>query len=515
MITRAFRRSRSYSGIFADRLPFHVVDVLVALVLAAVLILIIVYPLRVNNDASLFLETGSLILKGKIPYIDFTDINFPLVMYLNAIPVATAQLLGLSPILMFSLLVFFLLVGSCLLLRSLLNQHFEGNTPFALRLLPLTVALYTFYLFVAGQYGQREQLFILLFLPGFVLRWRRWERDQIDGRLALLIGLASGLGAALKPQFLLIAFAPEAYWLAEAIWKHRKSVFSTLRRALLTPEVMGFVLFGVVYALALLLSPTIMHAFFDHIVPYLSSNYYNYNIGLTPLQILTRLDTLLIWLALAATLPVLIKNRPLARPLLVLTLAALVVFAMQGKGWYYHRIPVIFGVCALVAMAMDERTHHARLDVLLKVMLVPLLYCIVMLGGISQLTDPYAALRHTILKYTRPGDSVMIADSYVSAGLPLLVQTGRVSAGADLSGEPIGPNPTQDPDLAAYIQSMAQTITMSTPPLVLINAQSTCAGCAPGYGMLSYLQQIGFLKRLAPDYIDIGRVDQFEVYVRK
>ena len=57
---------------------------------------IFLHPLAISPDQALYLESGKLILQGRVPYLDFFDLNLPLIMYLNVIPVVVANLPGLN-----------------------------------------------------------------------------------------------------------------------------------------------------------------------------------------------------------------------------------------------------------------------------------------------------------------------------------------------------------------------------------------------------------------------------------
>ena len=511
MTSIALRRERS--TVVSLTHSFHLLDGVTALIFAAIIALIIAFPLTVSHDAALFLDTGNLILNGKQPYADFDEINFPLVMYVHAVPDAIARVLGVNPIPVFSVMVLVLAIGSVWGIRCILERRFEGAAPVSWRMIPVFIAFYTLFLFLTERYGQREHLFILLFLPFFFLRWERWQGGNVNLRWTVLVGVMGAVGAALKPHFLPIALAPEAYWIASALLtRHWKQI----RNALFAPEMLGFVGTGLVYAAVLLIVPVFRQAIFDSILPYVTSSYADYGIGVTPLTLLTRLDTMLMWLALLVTLPAFIRNRPLVRPLWLLTFAAILVFCWQGKGWYYHRIPAIFGIGMLLAVVLFERSERRLLEPIFKVLLVILGYFVITLGGVIQMSDHYPAIRSAILTHSRPNDPVMFISSSVDPAYPLLVQTGRRSADRNLTGFPIGVDSADDHDLANYLASLSQSIASKHPPIILIDANATCYGCSAGYDMQQYLQQTGFIdQNIAPGYVDAGRVDHFELYLPK
>ena len=44
-------------------------------------------PERINADCALRLQEAELLLNGAVPYLDFVDIDRPLITYLNVLPV--------------------------------------------------------------------------------------------------------------------------------------------------------------------------------------------------------------------------------------------------------------------------------------------------------------------------------------------------------------------------------------------------------------------------------------------
>src|SRR5262249_60372346 len=68
----------------------------------------------------------------------------------------------------------------------------------------------TLAIFALGDLGEREHLFMLVYVPFLLLRHLRYEGHEAPPVLAGLIGLAAGAGACFKPEFAIMAFAAEA-----------------------------------------------------------------------------------------------------------------------------------------------------------------------------------------------------------------------------------------------------------------------------------------------------------------
>ena len=74
-------------------------------------------PERINHDCAAYLQYGALLLDGKLPYVDFVDVNPPLIVYISAVPAFFARHCPLDPIVVFSLCVLGLVAWSTFAIR--------------------------------------------------------------------------------------------------------------------------------------------------------------------------------------------------------------------------------------------------------------------------------------------------------------------------------------------------------------------------------------------------------------
>jgi len=175
------------------------------------------HQLAISADQSVYVESGNLILQGKVPYLDFFDFNPPLIMYLNVIPVAVAKLfhwplpLGLN-----------VTVQCFHIFSTALCAYFVfafRRTLLAPAFVPMLFAFALYSQGLIADHGQREHLFTLGFMPFFFLRGLRYlkqEEKEIDRRLAILTGALAGLLMSLKPHFALIWLFAELGFLSYA-----------------------------------------------------------------------------------------------------------------------------------------------------------------------------------------------------------------------------------------------------------------------------------------------------------
>lgn len=141
------------------------------------------------------------------------EINPPLIIGLNTVPVALARALGLSPITVYRLLFALALSAALLLTAVLVRRVLPEPRPRHAFLLVLGFVLFP----LAGQdFGQREHLLLAFTLPYVLLAVGRASGSQVRRRTAAVIGLMAGLGLALKPHFLPLWAGLELYLLSRA-----------------------------------------------------------------------------------------------------------------------------------------------------------------------------------------------------------------------------------------------------------------------------------------------------------
>jgi len=145
-------------------------------------------PERINLDCAMFLQMGDAIWDGAVPYRDFVDTNMPLIFYLNVIPAGIARMCNVSPIPVFHACVLLLVLLTTLELDVLLRKPRLGM--FAARR-GLTLLIWVgFYLLADyhGEAGQREHLFIILYVPYLFLRILRHRGGAAPAGFAALLG---------------------------------------------------------------------------------------------------------------------------------------------------------------------------------------------------------------------------------------------------------------------------------------------------------------------------------------
>lgn len=524
---------------------YKILFIFTGLVMVLTLTMIMLTPLRIHMDNILYIIIGRLILEGNVPYVDFIEVNPPLIYYINVIPNLVARLLSVNPIPVFSLLVLGLVVWSILAIVRLLTNHQDPVEKTIVAAIAFAIALSSLRLWFNGDYGQREHLFITLFLPIFVLRWQRYRGQACKPAEAVLIGVMGSLGACIKPHFLLMPVAVEVYWLL----KYRNP------RHLFSPEMIGFISFGFVYALHFLLVLSEMRNGYIEFMQYLAAEGRYRAYGYWSFTDIVLDQPILLAIGLA---PFVIRRRNetgewnLLRSLGVLTLAGVGVCAIQQRGFYYHYIPAVTTALLMVSIALfetpfpsntDSTTEGARSRTILRLIDPPrlllqigLLSVFLYWSGISlpNLQDLMqrrgiagGSMLQTIMEYTEEGDSIFLQSTAVqpyrviartdrTLGATYLPAVTPVLAFVDLEYGPDSYDPDfpLDPMVEKYLTDLEEDIIERDPRLVVIENIRSGTACPNQFSLWEFLYHRGFIEgSVTPTFMRvIGDFGRTEVY---
>lgn len=341
------RSGQSYPGRWVPRLS--------VLVYLPILLILLAFPLRGNQDVTFLLESGYRILNGQLPYVDFFEVNLPPIFYLSTIPVWVSQWSGVGVILVTHLLVFALTLASAAVTDSLLVRAQQHGAMMVINrvYVPILYGLLTGIAFLFG-YGQREHLLMLAFMPWLFLRCLRLQNHPYPHSHALLLGAVSAVAFTLKPHYGLMVISVELILLARARhwWLY------------LQPEIAGTLAVLVVYALYLLAFPQVIEVYLNHVMPITVAGYDVLG-DLTVFDLTLGDPGMRIWIGLALA-GVVAGTRRGANAALVQACAlafmgAVIGFAVQGKGWPYHQIPVTWTGVWLITMLITWATLSSTL----------------------------------------------------------------------------------------------------------------------------------------------------------
>ena len=194
-----------YSTIFAV--------VLIVTLCARMLVSVLLHPLRIGWDPALHLQCAQLIVAGGLPYVDMFDVNPPLIWYLDMLPALLSSAGNIPVTLSFNLFMWLLLLLSSSLCAYIALTKLSRDNSNLLVNLGLIFGLLYFNFFLTFDFGQREQIFVLLYFPFLFLRFARYQGAPIRRREAILFGILASIGICLKHYFLINAVCVELFFL--------------------------------------------------------------------------------------------------------------------------------------------------------------------------------------------------------------------------------------------------------------------------------------------------------------
>ncbi len=164
----------------------------------------------INHDTAWYLHAGAQYLDGGELYRDvFVEVNPPLAFFLALPPVILARLSGLFAVDLFVVYFYLLIVISLIVTWRLLRAGRDLSLVTRRGLLILATVIMT--ICPADQFGQREHFLMVLVLPYLLLTVLTARGLRLSRITAMSLGLAAGPGFALKPHYLLVPLALEAY----------------------------------------------------------------------------------------------------------------------------------------------------------------------------------------------------------------------------------------------------------------------------------------------------------------
>ncbi|MBU6451701.1 MAG: hypothetical protein KGS72_07995 [Cyanobacteria bacterium REEB67] len=358
----------------------------------AILLVLAIWRATINDaitgDVAMYLQCGELLLRGQTIYVDFFDLNPPLVFFISVIPAALARLMSLPLLLAGSVTCSaFAIVSLCVtayILRcsirgsagadGLIGSASAGGPIDAACAGALLLAMATLSAFTTYDFGQREHILVLAWLPYLLLRWARLNGVVFNRPLIALVSFLAGLMICFKPYFLLCPL-----FLELVLWSRRGQA-----PYLFVAELAALSAGGAAYAAALLLMPSLARQYlFNYLAPLLSAGYsaFDQHAALVMFSsvwypTLTLVAISLIFFAIAS----MGKTNQFPKPLKTLAWAAffqiicgLILVQVQHKGWCYHGIPMMAAALILLAISFAQLT--ARMQAVSRLVLALLVTC--------------------------------------------------------------------------------------------------------------------------------------------
>jgi len=318
-----------------DRHP-RAISLISLVILGGALLLVLFATMRtpLKDDIAWLLYVARKWMGGKQLYIDLVEINPPFIIWLSAIPAAVAEWLDITG--RIAAMPFFAAIAlGCAWWTALLLR---GTGPVFSRPVPVFAAIGTVLLLVPGpELGQREHLLIAFSLPYLVILARALRGMPASRREAFISGVLAGLGCALKPRYALAFAAVEVLALMRGLRPWRAQAMGA-----------GLLLVGY-SALVVWLYP----AYLQRAVPLALALYGATDVSFSTLLWESRLMLLGVVALAAVALHAYVRRgeqRALLAVLAIYSLAAAAVCVMDGKDWFYHRLPAMIAVALALAV---------------------------------------------------------------------------------------------------------------------------------------------------------------------
>ncbi|HEU4800077.1 MAG TPA: hypothetical protein VFS94_05555 [Gemmatimonadales bacterium] len=417
--------------------------------LVALIGLVPQYLSRTIPDVAFPLWAAGRVLDGATLYVDILEINPPLFIWLDIPLVTFARWTGLDPILVFRLAVTALLVASVWASYRVLTEGRKDGWTDTIPLLAVTFALFVL---PRLDWGEREHLALALMLPWLAVAVRRLEGGEVSRGMALMTGLAAGLGIALKPHFVLVWVGREVAVRLGA-GGTRAAPDATRRLGAPSPESLVAAGVCVAYLLAVIVfTPEYFPLVRELAGPYsrfIRATILETMFGPAPAVALTAIVVAvglrkLVWRPDGVDGQVGSRGSRLAASVTVLfcaTAAWSVVALLQLKGFRYHWYPAMaLGFLLLCRLAQVARGVHisftSRLFRAVGTAVVVTTVVLTTWGALRQTAAPLAPewdadpsigpLLEALEGRVQPGDTLAVLSPNMASGFPLTNYLGTV-----------------------------------------------------------------------------------------
>lgn len=514
-----------------------VYPVLLSLLSLALLMQILMFPRRVTGDVSMFLDVGDRILQGQVPFVDIIEINVPINHYFAAIPAFAARALSVNPVTAVLVLIWLCVTitafAAAYIARGRESARIEPGAAYVIPLLTLAFAQMQNLIL---NYGQREHYFTLGILLWLLIRWQRWEGRRFHPAFAALVGIVAGVAVTFKPHFVPFMVVIEVW----GFWRWRSL------RGMRFPEIGGALVVPVIYVAYLLAHPQLVTLYLEEYLPLIRAGYNGYGY-MPPLALLTYDLGTLLQLALCLV-PWIWRGQTqaslwtLAKPLSLLALGGALHFAIQAKGWAYHRVPFDFFTLLLFAVMLQRvltdgisslpfdaarrlfivRSTAASAWIVLTLVSLSLMSSTPLLTSFPELTAAFD-------RYSDPGDYVLTVDDNVHPVWPGIHQAGLWQAsryfpayvfplsyyGSDVEAI-YAPDHQPPPAIQRFLDVMPDDIQQYRPELIVIRTNNTPISGDLHIDMFRFLEARGVLRDvIEPAYVFVEEVIGYRFYVRR
>ena len=483
-------------------------------------------------------EIGRSMLEGSVLYVDRIDVNPPLIFYLYAALAYVAGLFEADFGRSFHLLVGVQVLYSALALYWLLR---EPRPSAALWLVIATWVSFSVLVLAYVDFGQREHLFMLGYVPWLYSRERRYSGGDIHWAPGLVRGAAGTLSALLKPHFLVVAVALELWMLC------RTRCWSALRSIDVCVFGLGVTAYLGHFAF---LPMAVQHAYLGRWLPFIVGHYGAFNCNLVDLlwRGLVPLVAIVAGVGFFAARGVVATWRLRCEISALGTMLGIGIFLIQHKGWGYHLYPALgflsLHVSTLLAVLFEQancnpRCEHSARGLLGRAMVAGASVAVitgaalahgVALRNFSAEVQRVARLADVIEGHSLKGDAILFIATGVDPGYPALMRLNRRPGSrylhafpipmlyrdvrTQVHGFPYRMRTQQPPAEEAFLAELGRDVIRYRPALIFVCMRDPCDFCPSGFRVYDYLNVVGWQEEYMKDYQLLRTIGRFAVYRR-
>ena len=307
--------------------------------LPSILLILFAYLLQtkmlLSGDVGYLLNATNQLLAGGQYGREIFETNPPMILYLYSPVIFLTNLTTINIIYLLPLYITLLTTISLFCSYLLLKKIFaEQKIVF---LMVYYMLIFILFFLPAQQYGQREHLLMLGLVPYLFSAIISLEQQKIHPFFALGIGLAAGLGIALKPFFLVTPIFIELYF----IWTKR-NLFGWIRI-----ESIAIMLVLVLYLCSVYF---LQHSYIKIMLPLIADFYF---IGtMQSWYLIFSHPMVLFCLFIFTSYFIFIKRdkyKSFSTVLMLAIAGMTVAFLIPRTPWYYHLLPALGFSCLLLA----------------------------------------------------------------------------------------------------------------------------------------------------------------------
>lgn len=494
-----------------------------------------------NHDCASILHSGELIIEGSVPFVDHIEVSFHITQYIHAVPAILSKYTGMDIPLVFHALVLLLILYSVIATNFFLKFLRDFSSETWRTLLVSSILVLSLHAARAGEFGQREHLFFLAYIPYFHCRLARYQNSKIPVFLSMFTGLTTGMFLLMKPHFFLLVLIVEVWMLFRT--RHLRNLYST--------EIFAAVSVILLYIVHFLILPG-SGEYFSRWLPFIAKNYdSSYSM---PFVDMLRWNSSFWLLFLFAVLPVFFllrsvfsKIRLYVESILFVCVASVLFFFVQHKGWFYHLLPARGFIYALYAIFYISFIKSERACAILSRMRIrisgissAILIFLPVAGiylflaiGIFELAGTRYPLKDEFVEllneYSEEGSCVAFLSTDIYPKYPTLIYADREPGTRYSTAFPIAffywnsepdsisglyyrkpENMSEEESL--FLLELGSDILANRPQLVIIQDTDECQACPSGFRIDEYLNYTGWQEEYMNNYNWLCELHDYQVY---